>query len=152
MNDWIWMPHPGHFICSRDCRFHLNTKAGHFIVSTVGEYLPDAPIREILASTRGITLGGIGDARLRSYMEKIGYEDLGFERKYETMVFPALKSDTECCPFTADYGSGELEMQGYNDAGSAYAGHMDLCRKWAKKPIEAVEGVSDADEINLGLS
>lgn len=130
-SDWIWMGHPGHFICARDCKFHLNTKVGDYIVSTVGELIHDAPVREILASTRGIVLEGKGDDRLADYMQKVGYGDIGYDRKYETMVFRALKGKTECCPFVADYTGGELDALGYNDAGRAYAGHMELCRKWA---------------------
>ena len=96
---WIWMPHPGHLIVARDCKFSLNTYVGKYIVSTVGEYLPDYQVREIFAESRGITLVGKGEARLADYMKKIGYETIGSDRKYETMVFHAKKSDDKCCPF-----------------------------------------------------
>ncbi len=89
--DWVWMPHPAHFICARDCRFHLATKVGDFIVSTVGELLPDSAVREIYAECRSITLEGEGDARLTDWMTKAGYEDIGYQRKYETMVFIAAR-------------------------------------------------------------
>lgn len=36
--DWIWMPHPGHFIAADACMFRLCTYVGGFIVSTVGDY------------------------------------------------------------------------------------------------------------------
>jgi hypothetical protein len=132
MSSWIWMPHPGHFICAFDCRFHLNTKVGSVIVSTVGEYFPDEPVREIYAGVRGIKLKGIGDDRKQSYMKQIGYGEIGVDRKYETMVFraqPRSGLQPLCCPWEPkDYE--ELEAQGYNDPGKAYAGHMELCKKW----------------------
>lgn len=126
------MPHPGHFICARDCKFFLNTYVGGYIVSTVGEMFPDAPVREIFARSRGIKLEGIGDARLHDYMKKIGFEEIGFGRKYETMVFKAGKSKDKCCPFTATNYS-ELDCDGYNSAGDAYKGHLAMCKKWSSK-------------------
>lgn len=105
---WIWMPHHGHFICGSRCRFHLNTYIGNYIVSTVGEMMKD-------------------------FKDGFDFEDIGHGRKYETMVFEAVKEDKEvkCCPFRQ---SGDcLDMEGYNDPNSAYEGHLRLCKKWAKK-------------------
>ncbi len=135
---WIWMGHPAHFICSYDCRFFLATKVGKYIVSTVGEYFPDAPIREIFAESRKIKIEGIGDARRNDYMKKIGFEELGPGRLYETMVFKAVKSskkgDRACasCPFQMASGS-DLDFTGYMTGKEAYEGHMKMCKKWAKK-------------------
>lgn len=127
------MPHAGHFICGNECKFHLNTYVGKYIVSTVGEYFPDAPVREIFAQSRGITLTGIGDFRRADYLRKIGYEELGFGRKYETMVFKATEAKLDlCCPYRQANGS-ELDMAGYNEPEKAREGHMKLCAKWAKK-------------------
>jgi len=131
---WVWMPHPGHLIVGQDCRFHLCTFVGGWLVSTVGEYLPDAPVREILASSRGIQLQGRGDERLADYMKRLGFEDIGAGRKYETMVFPAKKSDTPCCLYTYSEPQ-EVDFNGYNDAKSAYEGHLAMCEKWTfRKP------------------
>ena len=130
---WVWMPHAGHFICSNECQFHLNTYVGGFIVSTVGEYFPSDDVREILAKSRGVVLTGKGDHRRAQYMKKIGFEEIGFQRKYETMVFRAERSSDSCCPFrVADFS--ELDSRGYNDPGEALAGHMELCEKWATEP------------------
>lgn len=129
---WIWMPHPGHLIVSNNCRFFLNTYVGKYIVSTVGEYLPDYQVREIFAESRKITLEGKGDERLADYMKKVGYEEIGFGRKYETMVFYAMKSDDKCCPFKMK-NSCEIDSKGYNDAGKAREGHYKMCLKWFKK-------------------
>jgi hypothetical protein len=130
--DWVWMPHPGHLIVARDCRFHLNTYVGGYIVSTVGEYIPDAPVREILAECRGIKLEGLGDARLADYMEKIGYQEIGLDRLYETMVFKADSKKEGCCPYRVSEYSEE-DIEGYNDAKAAFKGHMKLCEKWSNE-------------------
>ncbi len=134
--NWIWMPHPAHFICARDCKFHLATVVGAYIVSTVGELEPCMEIREISAQSRGIKLQGRGDERRYDALKKLGWETLGAERTYETMVFKCHptqnKKSAECCPYRIDVSS-EVDMEGYNSAGEAYLGHMKLCEKWAKK-------------------
>ncbi len=137
---WIFMPHPAHFICARDCKFFLSTYVPRpdgsigVIVSTVGEYFPSREVREIFAQSRGITLSGKGDGRDADYMKKIGFEEIGYQRKYETMVFRAKpREDAEaalCCPWEIDSGQ-DIDMEGYNTAGDAYAGHMAMCEKWA---------------------
>lgn len=132
--NWVWMPHPGHFICARDCKFFLNTYVGGYIVSTVGEMFPDSPAREILAASRGVVLEGIGDDRRYDYMKKVGFEQIGCERLYETMVFKAsgAKEKDSCCPYrVSDHSS--LDMVGYNTPEEAFKGHMKLCAKWAKR-------------------
>ena len=138
ISEWVWMPHPGHLCVARDCRFHLCTYVGGYIVSTVGEYLPDAPVREILAESRKVSLTGRGDERLTDYMEKIGYGEVGAGRKYETMVFKAGPSAEECCPYRATNLS-ELYANGYNDPGVATTGHMELCHKWGSRMAFAKE-------------
>lgn len=136
--NWVWMPHSAHLIVGSDCRFHLATKIGKYIVSTVGEYLPDAPVREIFAESRKFNLVERGDARIREWIKKNGgYEDIGWNRKYETMVFKAMKmpeSRKGCtaCPFVIESGNN-IDSDGYSDAGEAYRGHLKMCRKWSKK-------------------
>lgn len=110
---WIWMPHPGHLCIASQCRFHLNTYVGKYIVSTVGEYVP-------------------ADSRESDWMKKNGFKEIGLDRTYETMVFKAVKSKDKCCPWRQSTGSN-LDMEGYNDADSAAAGHMKTCIKWSKK-------------------
>lgn len=132
-NKWIWMPHAGHFILGSECRFRLNTYVGKYIVSTVGEYLPDSAVREIYNETRNLKLKGKGDARRVDFMKKNGYEEIGLDRTYETMVFKARKSDDKCCPYRIIVEGGELDFAGYNKPEDAYKGHMRLCNKWSKK-------------------
>lgn len=128
----IYMPHPGHLCVSRDCKFFLNTCVNQkWIVSTVGEYLPSDEVREIFATTRGVILEGKGDYRLYDYLKKIGYENIGFGRKYETMVFEAARVDdpTTCCQWRMADGR-EKDSAGYNEPSEAYKGHMAMIQKW----------------------
>lgn len=107
------MPHAGHFICAYKCQFHLNTCVGKFIVSTIGEMTDTADMH-----------------RRRETQD---WEELGVQRKYETMVFPAVKdSKNACCPFAAET-SRDLSMEGYNTAADAYKGHLRICAKYSKK-------------------
>lgn len=149
--EWIWMPHPAHFICAFDCRFHLATYVNGFIVSTVGELFPDAPVREIYAQSRGIMLSGRGDDRCRDYMQKIGYEDIGYNRKYETMVFKAEPNENICCPYRIESGTS-IDMEGYNDPGDATKGHMALCLKYSDPDIRLLidkQATMSAEEYDL---
>ena len=131
-DQWVWMPHPAHFICGHRCRFHLATRIGQVIVSTVGEYWPENEVREIIAETKGVVINGRGDAREADYMKKIGFEEIGHNRKYETMVFRAAPRDhPTCCRFQLSSGH-EIDFRGYNKPEDAYAGHLELCDKWAK--------------------
>jgi len=112
--NWVWMPHPGHLCVARDCQFHLNTYVGGYIVSTVGEYLPHS-------------------ARKKDEWE---YQDIGMNRKYETMVFRARKATEDegrdCCPYTVVNWTN-IDFEGYNSSGDARAGHIRMCKKWATK-------------------
>ena len=119
----IYMPHPGHFIASFDCRFRLNTYVPTgYIVSTVGEYAPphvatydpDDPLRD------------------RDY-QRDPFQEIGLYRLFETMVFKAKKTKAECCPYEADVERGEVDFEGYNTSGDAMRGHEAMCLKWEKK-------------------
>ena len=128
--DWVWMPHPGHFICGHYCRFVLNTFVNGHIISTVGEYWPPETSRESWAEIKGITLKGIGDARDADYLKKLGYMDIGADRKYETMVFEAQKENEKtCCPFRIK-NSSSIDFNGYNTSEDAYKGHLEMCEKY----------------------
>jgi len=68
-------------------------------------------------------------------MERFGYETVGCDRTYETMVFKAGKPCTAkgCkCGLPAIDGS-ELDFEGYNDAGAATLGHRKMVAKWRRK-------------------
>ena len=134
---WIWMPHAGHFILGERCQFRLNTYVGKYIVSTVGELWSDRQVREIHASiydkkwfmeNKHLK----GDEFDHAYMKKFGFEDIGAQRKYETMVFRARKSKYKCCPYTINVAK-EMDFKGYNNDKDAAKGHYELCERWSKK-------------------
>lgn len=134
---WLWMPHAGHFIMGSSCRFHLNTKVGNYIVSTVGDYWPDSQIRKIHAQIHdpkwlqenSQLMGDYWDA---AYFKRFGYEEIGLSRTHETMVFRAIKDPKNaCCPFQMT--SGEKDFRSYSDGKAAREGHYQMCVKWAKK-------------------
>lgn len=132
--NWIWMPHPAHFIAGDKCRFKLATYVGKYIVSTVGELWPDRDTRRIFAEIDRWDCPKIGEAWDAEYFKKFGYKDIGFKRKYETMVFKALKAKTktECCPYRISSGEN-IDFLPYDSPNDAYKGHMKLCNKWSKK-------------------
>lgn len=146
-SEWKWFGNAAHFICARNCRFHIATQVGEFIVSTVGELLFDESSRESTATIRGVTLEGRGDARLADYMRKIGYEDIGCDRKFETMAFPAGGPCVD--PYCGEGGCGlppiagsEIAFDAYNDRKAATEGHMAICRRIAAGKI--AEEAADA--------
>lgn len=120
---WQWFGSSGHYICGRWCRFHLCTKVGRFLVSTVGEFVHPR-------HGKGTEQGEA------DWLEKNWPgEDIGYKRKYETMVF---KAGEPCVVPKCGCGMPkaimpELDVAGYNTAAEATKGHMRLCRKWARK-------------------
>jgi hypothetical protein len=143
-SEWRWFGSAGHLIVAIDCRFHLCTQVGDYLVSTVGEYFPDEAVREILAQTRGVALEGQGDYRRADYMKKVGFEEIGYGRTYETMVF---RTTGDVCAVPG-CGCGlpkvdwrEVDTDGYTTAGAATLGHMALCRKYARE--DAAVGRAD---------
>lgn len=134
-SQWTWMPHPAHFICSFDCRFHLAMRVGRYLISSIGEYFPDAPVREIIAESMEIELKGRGDMRKADFLKRIGYQEIGYARKYETMVFYASLNENpehQCCPYRIESGN-EIESCGANTATEAYNNHMKMCEMYAEK-------------------
>jgi len=156
--DWFWMPHVAHLCVGNWCRFHLATYVNGHIISTVGEYLPDSDVRRCILEgniTRSfhseeekekmrLVLSKIGDDFDRYYINLLGYEEIGCNRKYETMVFAAEKIDEECCRY---YALIEfcIDSIGYNCPSEATRGHYAMCekfdnvetikRKYRKKPV-----------------
>jgi len=138
-SEWKWFGHAGHLIVAAWCRYHLCTQIGGYLVSTVGEYWPERPVREIhanihdpkwLVENRHLK----GDYFDAAYMKRFGFENIGCDRKYETFVFRAGKpcDAPDCgCGLPAISGD-ELETLSANDAATAGKNHMTLCRKFAE--------------------
>ncbi len=104
---WKWFGMPGHFIGASDCRFHMATRIGPWIVSSVGAYAPSHS-RDTLI-------------------------EIGFDRTYETMVFKAAECDCpgDLCEGHALEDTTELDMLPAKDPKTANANHMAMCLKWA---------------------
>lgn len=142
-SNWRWHGLAGHFICGDKCQFHLCTTVGDYLVSTVGAMVPDAPIREIYAKSRGLDLQGIGDARETDFLNKNGFEKLGSWGTYETMVFKfsGKGCEAEDCRYGGRCGSprpdsfSDLDGERYDSAADATAGHYSYCEKAARGEI-----------------
>ena len=107
--DWVWMPHAAHFIGGGQCQFVLATYVGDFIVSTVGQYRPGAP--------------------LHGCDEDV---EIGLDRLFETMVFEAVANSSDACgcPWVIDVEQ-EVDFYAYDDPKSAAA-----CEKWAEPEVK----------------
>ena len=121
--EWKWYGHPGHFICAFDCRFHLCTEIGEYLVSTVGEYLPEEGLREKIAKLKGVILKGKGNIRRYEYLDKIGFEDIVPGAKYETKVFTTESFE-------------EKYVKHYNNKEDATEGHLEACYLVAKGKLD----------------
>lgn len=138
--EWEWFGSAAHLIVGADCRFHLATYVGPWLVSTVGEWLPDSDSWHIYAESRGVEIEGRGDARRADFLNKVGFVEIGAGRTYETMVFRA--GDERCSRKDCDCGMRvvaewtELDADGYNVRGDAQRGHYAMCEKWAAIPVE----------------
>ena len=110
---WRWFGDAGHFICAYRCKFHLCTQVGKFLISTVGKM-----------------------AALEAPPNSGTYEEIGCFRLYETLVFKLGKercSGNACnCGLPRPSDWCEIDGNGYNNAGDANKGHLELCRKYAK--------------------
>jgi len=136
-NRWVWMPHAGHFILGSKCQFKLNTYVGGYIISTVGELWNERGVREIHAEVHDLewlkeNKHLKGDYFDVAYFKRFGFEEIGCDRKYETMVFKARKSKNKCCPYEIIV-SEEVDFNSYDNPGEAYKGHLRSCMKWSKR-------------------
>lgn len=136
-NQWRWFGDVGHFICGRWCRFHLCTEVGKYLVSTVGAYVHPSKSK------------GNEHAESKWLAENWPGEDVGCGRKYETMVFEIIGdrcADVSCGCGMPQVDFSGLDFRGYNRAGDAASGHMELCEKWAAVQ-SSVSDVSHNSEV-----
>ena len=120
---WEWFGLPGHFICGQWCRFHLCTKVGKYLVSSVGMYVHP---RNSGASER--TEG-------EWLAKNPNGEEIGCGRFYETFVFKAgPRCEAKVCNCGQPTIDGhELDTLVANDVGTATKNHMAMCQKWANR-------------------
>jgi hypothetical protein len=120
-DQWKWFGTAGHFICGQWCRFHLATQVGGFLISTVGEFVHPRH-------------GKGNEANEAKWLkENWPGEEIGLNRKYETMVFKAgsVCSIPGCGCGLPEISGSEIDFSGYNVRGEAAAGHMTMCLKYA---------------------
>ena len=120
MQEIKWFGNAGHFCCAQWCRFHLTTLVNGYLVSTVGEYVHPMHSK--------------GSEKKEAEWLRDNYpgEDIGFGRKYETMVFKAGKpcDAPKCSCGLPSIDGSEIDSHGYNTAKSATEGHMFLVEKY----------------------
>lgn len=107
------------------------------MVSTVGELWQDRAVREIHAQVRDpewlvMNVHLKGDDFDHAYMQKFGYQEIGYDRKYETMVFEITGEECQCGCGLPKIVPSELDSSSYNDAKAATEGHEKICRKWER--------------------
>lgn len=98
--------HPGHFVGSARCLWHLHTEVPGFKVSSVGDYRPD--------------LGRHNEAVGSLHPIVIGYF-------YESHVYALDAVGRELTPGVPD------EVRGYQTASEAEAGHAELIDKYERR-------------------
>lgn len=113
-SEWEWYGNALHCIVSNRCRFHMATKVGDYIISTIGELQP----RDNHESVEWEALGGAGND--------------GKGRTFETFIFPFEgKRDCGCPILGLQIESKEIVSRGYYDHVEARKGHMFTCKKIA---------------------
>lgn len=104
---WEWYGNAGHFIGGRNCRFHLCTEVGDYIVSTIGEYVPrgcDSP-------------------------QPLGCEP---DSLYETFVFECGGGRCTCgCGLPLPDDWTEIDSEHMATPRAAKETHMRMCHKYA---------------------
>lgn len=97
--DWKWYGYPGHLMVNANCVYHLHTRVGARVVSTVGDYRPSgSEVRETIGS--------------------------GPTDYFETMVFECDGEDGGD-PLITTWN--EIECNRYETSQEAEAGHYATC-------------------------
>lgn len=111
-SEWVWYGYAGHLCVGRRCAYHMATRIGGFLVSTVGHFLPD-----------GKTMEHIG-----------GPDDF-----FETFVF---RCDGETADGDPNLTSlEEVFTRRYAKSIDAERGHRQICDEFAdKKPEDFPNG------------
>lgn len=121
-NEWIWQGHPGHFCAASYCRFHLATRVGDYLISTVGDYYTNPEDGE---------------------RKEIGYSADG-SAWFETYVFKV--AGTLDCGCAEVDGWSEIDGERWSEAKMAHDGHLQYCQKYAAK-TEEITGDTHATNV-----
>lgn len=102
---WKWYGYAGHLTVGKRCAYHLCTRVGGFLISTVGHYLP----------------------RGSDKMEPIG---AGAEALFETFVFRCEGEAEGGDPIIPSFE--EIDGERYAQSIDAERGHYHFCEKYAE--------------------
>lgn len=103
---WKWYGYAGHFIGGSSCAYHLCTRVGAFLVSTVGDYRPPS------MGGKRETLGASSDSFFETYVFRCDGETEGGD------------------PIIPEFS--EIDGERYADSLSAERGHYRYCEKYAE--------------------
>lgn len=115
IEEWEWLGFPQHFIMADKCQFHLATKVGDWIVSTVGQLVTDDMDEE--------------KYDVKQNPDGIYMKEVGAGRFFETMVFKAQEAECDCCEWEIEVGNDRYDFPkgAYQTAGEARNGHREIC-------------------------
>lgn len=120
ISKWIWLGYPQHFCAAKDCRFHMATIVGKYVISTVGDYHPPRVVQ-----------GDEGPDRMQP-TEKPETIGAGPDSFYETFVFRCDGlGQCGCC--AAITSMDVLDGPRTATAVEAQKCHMEMCRKYARR-------------------
>lgn len=105
MTNWKWYGNAGHLAVSHQCRFHLSTEVGNYLVSTIGEWYP---------------------ARSKE-MDTIGTGSKDF---YETYVFKLDGTRCKCGCGLPGIHLSEIAGLRYETPKEANEGHIKFCEEY----------------------
>lgn len=105
-SEWVWYGFPGHFIGGKNCAYHLCTRIGDRLVSTVGAYRP--------------------------HRDEEGFVPLSITEDsfYETMIFECDGETEHGDPNVTSWTA--LYTEHYSESIDAERGHRALCARVAK--------------------
>lgn len=104
-SEWVWYGFAGHFVCADRCGYHLCTRVGNYLISTIGHYVPHGSDRI---------------RRLRCTAESF----------YETMVFACDGEDVHGNPNIT--GHNPIAEEIYSRGIDAERGHRWYCEKCSR--------------------
>ncbi len=119
---WKWYGYAGHFIASPLCCFHMSTRVGRHLISTIGDYRPRGP-----------------DGK----QEPIG---AGKDSLFETYVFECDGDDADSNPNVLSFT--EVDGIRYATSLAAERGHYEFCRKYDTPDPLSEAVVALADEVD----
>ena len=102
---WKWYGYAGHFIGGKSCSYHLSTRIGKYLVSTIGDYRPFGK---------------------RGERETLGSDD---DSWFETYVFRCDGESEHGDPILASWA--EIDGERYAVSIEAERGHYRYCEKYA---------------------